>query len=264
LISGQNYRYRHGKKESNMHSRFRLKHGFTLIELLVVIAIIAILAAILFPVFARARENARRASCQSNLKQIALGLKQYIQDYDERYPTGGVDSSGNPTAAWWYQPTGSTYIGWYDQLQPYVKSLQIFKCPSDSSQAGSGVTSDLTGLDEYSYSYGFNGNMRSISEAKINNSAALVMLHEKNKQSSPSISLTASYPSAASDWSTGFSASNYTNHPIEEITGKGSAIRHLDGMNWAFADGHVKWMKAEKVYIRATAGDVTTPNFTPQ
>src|SRR5471032_187855 len=68
--------------------------GFTLIELLVVIAIIAILAAILFPVFARARENARRASCQSNLKQIGLGFQQYSQDYDERFPIA-LSSAGN-------------------------------------------------------------------------------------------------------------------------------------------------------------------------
>src|SRR3954469_10299371 len=86
--------------------------GFTLIELLVVIAIIAILAAILFPVFARARENARRSSCQSNLKQIALGFKQYTQDYDEKYPPR-------------YFVTGVTVIrtngltGWASDLQPY-------------------------------------------------------------------------------------------------------------------------------------------------
>src|SRR5690606_6779733 len=72
------------------------KRGFTLIELLVVIAIIAILAAILFPVFARARENARRASCQSNLKQIGLGLMQYTQDYDERLPAGFLTNTGVP------------------------------------------------------------------------------------------------------------------------------------------------------------------------
>ena len=79
------------------HSRISRKylHGFTLIELLVVIAIIAILAAILFPVFARARENARRAACQSNLKQISLGIIQYAQDYDERLPTSADGSSGN-------------------------------------------------------------------------------------------------------------------------------------------------------------------------
>src|SRR5476651_1826255 len=101
----------------------RSKAGFTLIELLVVIAIIAILAAILFPVFARARENARRASCQSNLKQIGLGFAQYIQDYDELYPRN--DNSLVAAAG-----TG----GWASyQLQPYIKSVQLFGCPSDSA-----------------------------------------------------------------------------------------------------------------------------------
>src|SRR6187551_558294 len=92
------------------------RRGFTLIELLVVIAIIAILAAILFPVFARARENARRSSCQSNLKQIALGIKQYIQDYDEMMPR------------YYYATTPNTY--WNNAIDPYVKSTQIFDCPS--------------------------------------------------------------------------------------------------------------------------------------
>ena len=101
------------------------KKGFTLIELLVVIAIIAILAAILFPVFARARENARRASCQSNLKQVALGFKQYIQDYDELYPRA-LATTANQTA----NPS------WALQLDPYLKSTQIFACPSDSSAVG--------------------------------------------------------------------------------------------------------------------------------
>ena len=97
--------------------------GFTLIELLVVIAIIAILAAILFPVFARARENARRASCQSNLKQIGLGILQYVQDYDEHYPMYRMMGS-----------TGSAVrpYGWADAIQPYVKSIQFLQCPSDS------------------------------------------------------------------------------------------------------------------------------------
>src|SRR6188474_243241 len=102
--------------------------GFTLIELLIVIAIIAILAAILFPVFARARENARRSSCQSNLKQIGLGFFQYTQDYDERFPltstTATVATGQNTTAG---------DIGWAEILQPYIKSSQIFQCPSESS-----------------------------------------------------------------------------------------------------------------------------------
>src|SRR4028119_825727 len=92
--------------------------GFTLIELLVVIAIIAILASILFPVFARARENARRSSCQSNLKQIGLGILQYVQDYDERYkPSSGI----------------SYAYSWHTLIQPYVKSAQLFSCPSNTT-----------------------------------------------------------------------------------------------------------------------------------
>src|SRR6476646_9508495 len=95
--------------------------GFTLIELLVVIAIIAILAAILFPVFGRARENARRSSCQSNLKQIGLGVIQYTQDYDERMPTNSLGIG----------PSIQIVI-WPQMVQPYLKSTQIFQCPSDS------------------------------------------------------------------------------------------------------------------------------------
>ena len=92
---------------------------------MVVIAIIAILAAILFPVFARARENARRASCQSNEKNIALGFKQYIQDSDEVYPNMGVaDTTGSTTNALVAAPNG---------LEPYVKSMAILVCPSDSA-----------------------------------------------------------------------------------------------------------------------------------
>jgi prepilin-type N-terminal cleavage/methylation domain-containing protein/prepilin-type processing-associated H-X9-DG protein len=96
----------------------RQSQGFTLIELLVVIAIIAILAAILFPVFARARENARRSSCQSNLKQIGLGFAQYTQDYDETMPMSAY--------------VGGTTGYWMDVMQPYVKNYQIYKCPSDT------------------------------------------------------------------------------------------------------------------------------------
>ncbi|MBW3635184.1 MAG: DUF1559 domain-containing protein, partial [Armatimonadetes bacterium] len=98
-----------------------IKKGFTLIELLVVIAIIAILAAILFPVFGRARENARRSSCQSNLKQIGLGWLQYAQDYDERVLP--VNQTGNNFAA--------PRAGWFSIVQPYMKSSQVMTCPSD-------------------------------------------------------------------------------------------------------------------------------------
>jgi prepilin-type N-terminal cleavage/methylation domain-containing protein/prepilin-type processing-associated H-X9-DG protein len=92
------------------------RRGFTLIELLVVIAIIAILAAILFPVFAKAREKARQTSCLSNLKQIALAIQMYTQDYDEIYPLE-------------YNVPGNWPL-WEDELQPYIKNWQIFHCPS--------------------------------------------------------------------------------------------------------------------------------------
>ncbi len=101
--------------------------GFTLIELLVVIAIIAILAAILFPVFGRARENARRASCQSNMKQMGLALTQYAQDYSERIPAACMtaDNVGGNDAC-----TPGTSATWMGLVQPYLKSTQIFECPS--------------------------------------------------------------------------------------------------------------------------------------
>src|SRR4051812_43872889 len=98
--------------------------GFTLIELLVVIAIIAILAAILFPVFGRARENARRSTCQSNLKQLGLGFIQYSQDYDEKLP--GSANQG---------PGGGYGFYWMQNIYPYIKSSQIYTCASSTVQA---------------------------------------------------------------------------------------------------------------------------------
>ena len=100
------------------------RNGFTLIELLVVIAIIAILAAILFPVFARAREKARQSSCLSNVKQLMLGTLMYAQDYDEVLPRHINDHLGDE----W--PGGERYLGWTYMIEPYIKNRQILMCPS--------------------------------------------------------------------------------------------------------------------------------------
>ena len=153
------------------------KSAFTLIELLVVIAIIAILAAILFPVFARARENARRSSCMSNLKQIGLGTLQYTQDYDEKLYPHRFNGTPNPLM----QANGGSYpagtlagtepgitgdatgkIFWISLLQPYIKSYQLFVCPSNpNGWVGAGPNNcNSAGCDGKGYggqnSYGHN------------------------------------------------------------------------------------------------------------
>jgi prepilin-type N-terminal cleavage/methylation domain-containing protein/prepilin-type processing-associated H-X9-DG protein len=118
--------------------RIELTHkrqAFTLIELLVVIAIIAILASILFPVFGRARENARRSSCQSNLKQIGLGIMQYTQDYDERFPLSRTDNIS-------YNGINNPRAPWHLTIYPYVKSLQLYKCPSNTATKPTGFSWD--------------------------------------------------------------------------------------------------------------------------
>jgi prepilin-type N-terminal cleavage/methylation domain-containing protein/prepilin-type processing-associated H-X9-DG protein len=113
--------------------------AFTLIELLVVIAIIAILAAVLFPVFAKAREKARQISCTSNEKQIGLGILQYVQDYDETLPYNDF----------W---NGSVDRSWRTVITPYIKSAGVFACPSNPSAQGPNYFGD-----SYASSYGANG-----------------------------------------------------------------------------------------------------------
>lgn len=136
-------------------SRASKQRGFTLIELLVVIAIIAILAAILFPVFAKAREAARKTSCSSNLKQIATGMLMYVQDYDEVYPAAyaianglGLPANDGDTQHWCWsmERTDGSYLARTQtlqagnatmrlMLQPYIKNSQVFKCPSMNNSA---------------------------------------------------------------------------------------------------------------------------------
>ncbi len=218
------------------------KKGFTLIELLVVIAIIAILAAILFPVFARARENARRASCQSNLKQIALGFMQYTQDYDEKLPLWFANLDGSSDAREFTETlTGAggpgKDQGWAELLQPYLKSTQIFQCPSEpNGPAAAGSNSG--GYTDYMY----NGDISSYNSGTTSGLSMAAIEYPSN---------TVLNADATSNYSSSILGNNYG----WTATPAGSSDyyhRHLDGANISFVDGHVKWFRPEKVVSRTS------------
>jgi prepilin-type N-terminal cleavage/methylation domain-containing protein len=188
--------------------RGEVRKGFTLIELLVVIAIIAILAAILFPVFARARENARRASCQSNLKQIGLGLMQYTQDYDELLPRSRMSGIALPANGALAAVPSQNDVPWHFVIQPYVKSFQLFKCPSNTSTGGMNNSNQLVPK-----SYVSNGqsasnttdiggtppmpNFRSTALAEIESPATLVLVGEVKDRADPEFWYSTNTPSPA-------------------------------------------------------------------
>ena len=219
--------HEHNRKRTSPQARQR--RAFTLIELLVVIAIIAILAAILFPVFTRARENARRASCQSNLKQITLGILMYVQDYDEHYPMYRVPASSTDYAA---RP-----FGWADALQPYTKSTQILQCPSDSS--GPDSTPSSSGYSDYAYNLWVGGwdssKNTGLSLATLTEPSLTVLVSDHTTGSA------AAYLVGAEPYSSAGRLSAPVDTGIAELPP--GAVRHLDGVNFSFADGHVKWFK---------------------
>lgn len=193
----------------------RSKKGFTLIELLVVIAIIAILAAILFPVFAKAREKARQASCASNVKQIALGMNMYMQDYDETI--GFLQST-------------DVNVGQFKQrreLGPYIKNDNIWKCPSapQSMGVGSCGTYHPNGTPDTWTPYCFDRGILGQSESAISNTAGTILLGERFIACSYLFSCTGCH---------GFTD-----------TVNSMASWHNDGSNAGFLDGHVKWMRAD-------------------
>lgn len=224
------------------------KSGFTLIELLVVIAIIAILAAILFPAFARARENARRASCQSNLKQIGLGLLQYAQDYDEKMvPAYFNQGSGGANSAQWTQ-----------LVQPYVKSTQLFQCPSDAdktTKAWGAYPAGYSGGTNFHSSYALNYNASKedgnagISLAAFNNVASTVYAADSGSRPNSGTSPAAGQVREDStDEPNGWILIQYDNASSYGGDWTGPKIRHLGTTNTLFMDGHVKALKAEKWY----------------
>ena len=216
---------------SNQQSR---NNAFTLIELLIVIAIIAILAAILFPVFARARENARRASCMSNLKQIGLGVMQYTQDYDEKLPRSAVcgpellESGGLSTNSDCASPApGNYYHLWWHQMYPYVKSTQVFICPSTTATWSGGYVPS-------SYVYGLNGNLSGLALAAIPQVAITPMIADATYYvMDPDHDCYSGTGVSSNSWCTSGTSDN-SDAPL---------ARHLDTFNMVFADGHAKSQK---------------------
>lgn len=236
-------------QRSKLHRQQCLEKGFTLIELLVVIAIISLLAAILFPVFARARENARRAACQSNLKQIGLGIRQYTQDYDERYPTYWSDADGlihTVTGTFYFNATNTTDDtldkGWAEMVQPYLKSTQLFQCPSERyrSRSAQGLKGNGEYFSDYWYYVNFsnyNGVVAGRPLSSIAFPATTVMIGEGGSKVQGDASFT------LKNGADGSGGGNTT--PGTAVINTGELQRHLEGSNFLFADGHVKWFKGE-------------------
>ena len=222
------------------------KSAFTLIELLVVIAIIAILAAILFPVFGRARENARRSSCQSNLKQIGLGILQYVQDYDEFFPRQRVVANGP---------------AWNQVISPYIKSTQLFACPSNTRNTETSVAA-VGGFPAMPSSYACNGGTFGVGAqyvfageteppvhiAAIDNSAEVLLVVETGAPASMFVSIGARF--------------NPTWTPTANALTQPWFNGHLSTSNYLFADGHVKAMKPLQTLSTAEGGSGTKNMWT--
>jgi prepilin-type N-terminal cleavage/methylation domain-containing protein/prepilin-type processing-associated H-X9-DG protein len=271
--------------ENNSMSYSKGRRAFTLIELLVVIAIIAILAAILFPVFAQAREKARATSCLSNMKQIGLGIMMYSQDYDETYPLFYAGNCTNPSSRITnpLDATGPLRLNmWQAQIHPYLKSWDIYACPSDGVATSKDPVIKFHNLS-YGYNYGYlskftikgiNGTAdpaelaggtcstqwyQGVSYAAVQRPADIVMVVDTGGRAAftnpsslgsmvnpPDAAPSTEYfysPTAQAGW--GQNGDNYykgTPGAKWANTG-GVAWRHNEGFNVNYADGHAKFSK---------------------
>jgi prepilin-type N-terminal cleavage/methylation domain-containing protein/prepilin-type processing-associated H-X9-DG protein len=235
--------------------------GFTLIELLVVIAIIALLAAILFPVFAKVREKARQSTCSSNEKQIGMALLQYVQDYDEAYPIGNTFGS--------YYDQGA---GWAGSVYPYLKSTAVFHCPDDPTDVNVAIVPPLIPV-----SYGFNRLLAGQTLATLTAPTQTVSLFEvkgcQAEVTSPTetISPAASGPDVVGNGFLGYDAQdNYLSgtfatgpmgQPASSVgVDRTSTGRHTDMSNFLMSDGHVKSLRGTTV----SGGDTATSPINPE
>jgi len=225
------------------------RRGFTLIELLVVIAIIAILAAILFPVFAQAREKARSASCQSNLKQLGLAIMMYKQDYDEHFPFGGW-RPGNPGQGTW---------DWQNSVAPYIKNKGVYRCPDSTDSDESPQDPTVWQWNRNPVSYLYNNylaeNRQPVADAAVRAPADCWMVMDGHSDWGCSSSGSSNDCAGSVDWL----GRPGTVWNMEDTTfgADGSLVtgwlswqgytwglpRHNSGSNVCFAEGHVKWMK---------------------
>ncbi len=200
------------------------RHAFTLIELLVVIAIIAILAAILFPVFAQAREKARTVTCLSNGKQMGIGLMMYAQDYDERLPRVWTNVGGpNPAAV------GGGARDWKDDIQPYIKNSAVMRCPTAPAQ-----------WPGYGYNVWF-ATGSGISLTEIEWDARQLLIADVQPTGASAVDRTMPMGCRFSNGDTRFQAD----------------LRHQKGLIGIFADGHSKWL------VESMGRTRVTPNGTP-
>ncbi|MFN3650622.1 MAG: DUF1559 domain-containing protein [Armatimonadota bacterium] len=236
--------------------------GFTLIELLVVIAIIAILAAILFPVFAQAREAARKASCQSNLKQLGAAMLMYSSDYDEKLPHAGWNSGGDvgglliPTTAS-CMATGATVV-WNGQIVPYVKNHGVYKCPSDP------INRAVSYLYNQELSWRAGGGDPRANPTKVpaipSPAEAFLLVDGGIQPTGPGMyGLAANTP--RDQWvRIDIQCGDYTEpRSWDRLVDRHRAGRtHGGGANWLFADGHVKWAKLQTHQLGTGAGDCRT------
>jgi prepilin-type N-terminal cleavage/methylation domain-containing protein len=237
----------------------RNKQAFTLIELLVVVAIIAILAAILFPVFAQAREKARQITCLSNQKQLGLAFAQYVQDYDEKMPCGMYQAAGTP---------GSDIgEGWAGQVFPYVKAKGVFACPDDPT-----VPPAANIVVSYAYNQLLDStpfdNPGVVSIAQITAPSSVVCLFEVTNGTTWGSS---NAPAANEDHSPvgwgwpyhpPYGATAYATGDLgAAFSPESSTIppRHATGSNWLACDCHVKWLKGTAISNGLTASTPDAP-----
>ena len=252
-----------------------VKRGFTLIELLVVIAIIAILAAILFPVFGQARENARRSSCQSNLKQLGISFMQYSQDFDETHP--GV-WFGPIAAGPWSQPSdANTFYKWMDAVHPYVKNEGVFNCPSDSFNRKYSFrnANGQNGYGSYAMSNAYFGNWDAFNGPASDYNQGVTRTLSSIQAPASSVWVVdggsqylRSYSQSWKSYEFWWADANEINSTYPAPTGSPRHVqnieeRHNELTNVLFCDGHAKAMKTDLLCQRKNVGgQQVMPYFT--